>query len=79
MLIALVGHSDLSAARIGVFFPGAVSQLLHEAALELFSVIMIAVLVWEYFQMDNLKTRECGLERMISFWCCYGNVLHAKK
>lgn len=52
--------------RVRNVLPGALLQLLHiETVLELFSVIMIGVLVWKYFWAGKLKAREYVLERII--------------
>lgn len=56
--------------RVRNVLPGALLQLPHdETVLELFSVIMIGVLVWKYFWAGKLKAREYVLERIISCWC----------
>lgn len=57
--------------------PGTLLQLLHdETVLELFSVIVIVVLVWKCFQMGSLKARQCGLERISNCWCSLWKMPH---
>lgn len=53
--------------------------LSDDIAPELFSVIMVIVLVWERFQMGNLKPIECGLERIIDADAAYDSVPHVHR